>query len=137
MKKQLEVTWKQGMAFESEIDGFKLTVDAAPETGGENLGPRPKPLMMLALGGCTGMDVVSILKKMRIEPEAFSMSIEGEISDEHPKRFTKMHLVYTFKGKDLPIDKLEKAIKLSQEQYCGVSASYKDAMELSYEIKLL
>lgn len=125
------------MAFESEIDGFKLTVDAAPETGGENLGPRPKPLMMLALGGCTGMDVVSILKKMRIEPEAFSMSIEGEISDEHPKRFTKMHLVYTFKGKDLPIDKLEKAIKLSQEQYCGVSASYKDAMELSYEIKLL
>ena len=96
MKKQLEVTWKQGMAFESEIDGFKLTVDAAPEAGGENLGPRPKPLMMLALGGCTGMDVVSILKKMRIEPEAFSMSIEGEISDEHPKRFTKMHLVYSY-----------------------------------------
>lgn len=125
------------MAFEAEVDGHKILVDAKEEQGGSNKGPRPKPLMMVALAGCTGMDVVSILKKMRVEPDDFNIRIDGELSEEHPKRFTKMHIIYEFTGKDLPMDKLEKAIDLSQERYCGVSVSYKEVMEISHEIKII
>lgn len=136
MKDSINVSWNGGMSFESEIDGIKIVVDAKKEVGGEGKGPRPKPLMMMALAGCTGMDVVSILKKMRVEFDDFEVNIEGDITDEHPKQFTRMHVVYSFKGKDLPLEKIRKAVELSQDNYCGVSASYKKAMELTYEIKI-
>ncbi len=137
MKNTLNVSWSGGMSFETEIDGFKLTVDAKKEVGGQDKGPRPKPLMMLSLAGCTGMDVVSILKKMRVEVEEFNIKIDADLTDEHPKHFTKMHITYIFKGKDLIIEKLKKAIDLSQERYCGVSAVYKKAMEITYDIEIL
>jgi putative redox protein len=92
---------------------------------------------MVALGGCTGMDVVSILKKMRVKFDSFSVRIEGELTDEHPKYYTHMHIIYEFRGKDLPLDKLQKAVDLSQERYCGVSVSYRKAMILTHEIKVL
>ena len=137
MKDALEVNWKKGMAFEAAVNGHKLIMDASAEGGGGNTGPRPKPLMMASLAGCTGMDVVSILQKMRVVPEDFSITVEGELTEEHPKHYTRMHIIYRFKGKDLPMDKLQKAIDLSQERYCGVMASYRKAMELSYEIQLI
>jgi putative redox protein len=137
MKDAVKIDWKEGLAFETTLDGHKLIVDAKEENGGSGKGPRPKPLMMVALAGCTGMDVVSVLKKMRVELEGFSVQIEGEITDEHPKHFTAMHIIYEFQGHDLPMDKLQKAIELSQERYCGVSASYKKAMQITYEIKLV
>ncbi|HBG86375.1 MAG TPA: osmotically inducible protein C, partial [Marinilabiliaceae bacterium] len=116
--------------------GHKLVLDATPEVGGEDRGPRPKPLVMVALAGCTGMDVVSILKKMRVEIEGLEIKVEGNISEEHPKTFTELKLIYEFKGKDLPMDKLKKAVEMSDEKYCGVSAFYKKAVPLSYEIRL-
>ncbi len=124
------------MAFETEVNGHKLVLDATPEVGGEDRGPRPKPLVMVALAGCTGMDVVSILKKMRVEIEGLEIKVEGNISEEHPKTFTELKLIYEFKGKDLPMDKLKKAVEMSDEKYCGVSAFYKKAVPLSYEIRL-
>jgi len=75
MKQEITLNWKDNMAFESEINGHKLTIDATPEVGGNDEGPRPKALMMLALAGCTAMDVISILKKMRVKPEKFSIDI--------------------------------------------------------------
>ncbi len=134
MQKTIDINWKDGMAFETEIDGHKITVDAGTENGGKDSGPRPKALMMLALGGCTGMDVVSILKKMRVELDGFNMKIEGNMTEEHPKHFDKMHIIYEFEGKDLPKDKIEKAVNLSKERYCGVNASYEKAMEMTHEI---
>jgi len=125
------------MAFEAAVDGFKLMIDAKKEHGGSGTGPRPKPLSMVALAGCTGMDVVSILGKMRVDLEDFSITVEGELTEEHPKLFTRMHIIYQFKGKDLPTDKLQKAIDLSLERYCGVSATYRKAMEITHEIRLL
>ena len=89
---------------------------------------------MVALAGCTGMDVVSILKKMRVEPESFSVKVLGELTDEHPKQYTSLHVVYEFKGKDLPMDKLVKAVSLSEEKYCGVSAVLKKAIPVTTEI---
>jgi len=136
MKDSIKVNWKGNMAFEAGIDGHRILIDAKEEHGGSDQGPRPKPLMMVSLAGCTGMDVISILKKMRVEVDEFSVKIEGDLTDEHPKHFTRMHIIYEFKGKNLLVDKLEKAIELSQDRYCGVSASYRKAMEITHEIKI-
>jgi len=137
MKESINLKWLDKMAFETEIDGHKIKVDAKEEVGGTGRGPRPKPLMMVALAGCTAMDVISILNKMRVDVEKFNVIVEGDLTEEHPKHYTAMHLIYEFKGNDLPMDKLEKAIRLSQENYCGVSASYKKAMKLTHEIRIL
>jgi putative redox protein len=137
MNETTRLTWKSGMAFEADIDGYKIEVDATPENGGAGKGPRPKPLVMVALAGCTAMDVISILQKMRVELEGFSIKTEGELTEEHPKHFTQIHLIYEFKGKNLPLDKLEKAINLSEERYCGVWATYRKAMNITYEIKIV
>ena len=131
------LSWKSDMEFETELFGHKLTVDASPEVGGHNKGPRPKVLMLTALAGCTGMDVIMILKKMKVIPSAFNVRVDGTLTEEQPSQYKKMHIIYEFKGDDLPLEKLKKAIELSQEKYCGVSALYKKAIELSYEIKIL
>lgn len=122
------------MAFETSVNGHRLVVDADESVGGSNRGPRPKPLLLVALAGCTAMDVVSILEKMRVKPDGFSVEVDGELTDEHPKVYKSLHVTYRFNGKDLPIDKLEKAINLSQEKYCGVSAMLSKASALSFAI---
>jgi putative redox protein len=125
------------MAFEVEVSGHKIIIDAEENVGGEDMGPRPKPLMLAALGGCTAMDVVSILRKMRVNFETVNVKVDGELTEEHPKHFYKIHLTYEFTGRDLPREKLEKAINLSQDRYCGVSYSYMKTMELTHEIKII
>jgi len=137
MKHTVELSWMKNLAFEGEIDGHKMVLDAAADAGGDNLGPRPKKLMLAALAGCTGMDVISILKKMKVEPESFNVMVEGDVNEEHPKKYTGMKIIYQFKGKDLPVDKLERAINLSQDKYCSVSAVYRDAIPIEYEIRIV
>jgi len=137
MKDAVNLKWINNLAFEAVVDGHKMIVDAKPEVGGTDKGPRPKPLMMVALAGCTAIDVASLLKKMRIEVDQFNVKVEGDITEEHPKHFAAMHIIYEFKGRDLPLDKLEKAVELSQNKYCGVSESYRKAMKLTYEISVV
>jgi len=137
MKHVVDLAWEESMTFGTEIDGHRLTLDAAPESGGNDRGPRPKKLMLAALAGCTGMDVISILKKMKIEPEGFNVIVEGDVSDDYPKRYTQMKIIYQFKGKDLPLEKLQKAIGLSQDKYCGVSAVYRNALKIESEIRII
>lgn len=134
MKHIVDTAWKGRMKFEAELDGHRLVIDAAPEAGGEDAGPRPKKLMLLALAGCSGMDVVSILKKMRVELDDFNISVEADLTEEHPKHYESMHVIYRFKGKNLDVDKLVKAVEMSQEKYCGVAAAYKKGMKLTWEI---
>ena len=128
--------WLENMSFESEINGHKIIIDAKEEVGGQDRGPRPKTLMLAALGGCTSMDVISILKKMRVELKSLNVIVEGELSEEHPKRFQKMHVIYEVEGDNLPLDKIEKAVSLSEEKYCGVSAVYREVMEITSEIRI-
>lgn len=132
----VETKWIGNMAFETEVNGHRIKIDATPEVGGDDLGPRPKLLMLSALGGCTGMDVVSLLRKMRVDFEGVNVIVEGDLTEEHPKHFYKMHVIYEVTGKDLPLDKIQKAVSLSEERYCGVSASYRKAMEITSEIRL-
>jgi putative redox protein len=135
-KESVTTKWLDKMAFETEVNGHKIIIDAEAGVGGEDRGPRPKLLMLSALGGCTAMDVISILKKMRVDPEGFNVTVEGDLTEEYPKHFFKMHVIYEFTGKDLPLDKLQKAVALSEEKYCGVSAVYKKAMGITSEIKV-
>ena len=133
MNQDISISWKDGMAFEAEVNGHKIMLDAGEQHGGRDLGPRPKPLMLVALAGCTAMDVVSILTKMKVKLDNFDVKVEGEQSEEQPVHYTSMHIIYEFWGKDLPADKLEKAINLSHERYCGVSAVYRKAMPVTHE----
>jgi len=137
MKHFVDLAWTDKVAFTGDMDGHKITVDATEQSGGNDLGPRPKKLMLTALAGCTGIDVIMILKKMKVKPEAFNVIVEGDLTEEHPMRYHQMKIIYQFKGKDLPMDKLEKAVKLSEEKYCGVSAAYRLAMDLSVEIRVI
>lgn len=137
MEKYAEVTLNEGMSFDVEVNGHKFMIDATEKNGGQNRGPRPKPLLLAGLGGCTGMDVISILRKMRVEPEFFNVVVSAESTTEHPVYYNKIHLEYQFRGKDLQMEKLEKAVNLSQERYCGVSAMLKHAAEITSEIKIL
>ncbi len=137
MSHKIEVNWNSDMSFETELNGHKLIMDANSEVGGNDLGPRPKILLLASLAGCSGMDVISILKKMRVEVEDFAMELEGDLTEEHPKVYSAITIVYKFKGNDLPHEKLEKAVNLSQERYCGVSAMLREAAELKYRIEIL
>jgi len=136
MKNIVNTSWAGNMKFNANVSGHPIMMDAVAGVGGENAGPRPKELMLAALAGCTGMDVVSILKKMQVELDGFDIKIEADLTEEHPKVYTHIHIIYEFKGKDLDVEKLKKAIELSQEKYCGVSAMYRKAMEVTYEIVL-
>lgn len=137
MKTSTSIKWTGNMSWETELFGHKLILDAGKENGGEDKGTRPKVLMLTALAGCTGMDVVSMLKKMRVEVEDLQIIVEADMTEEHPKYYDKMHVIYQFKGKNLPMDKLEKAVNLSEEKYCGVSALYKKAIPVTTEIKVI
>ena len=134
MKQSIKASWKGDLAFETELNGHKLVMDAPEEGGGHDLGPRPKILMLAALAGCTGMDVVSILGKMRVPIDKCDVHVEANMTDEHPKLYDKMHVIYEFTGKNLPPEKLEKAVRMSEETYCGVGALYRKAIELTSEI---
>ena len=129
-----KVTLKDHMHFMGELDGHEVPIDAAEQFGGQDKGPKPKGLMLTALAGCTSMDVIRILRKMKVEPEDFSVEAEADVTDEHPIVFTKIKVIYRFVGKDLPRDKVEKAVQLSQERYCGVSAMLQKAAPVDYEI---
>lgn len=132
MTEKIKTSWKGKMAFEWEVNGHNVIIDAKENVGGENKGPQPKTFMLASLGGCTAMDVISILKKMRVTEmiEDFFVDVSGELTEEHPKHFISMHVDYIFvpkNGEDLPMAKLEKAISLSEERYCGVSEVYRKA----------
>ena len=135
-KTTIGLSWKGKMTFDAEVNGHIIPIDADEKVGGMDRGPRPKPLTLVSLGGCTGMDVVSILDKMRVKLDDFKVDVSGELTEEHPKYFNKITITYTFTGKNLPLDKIEKAVNLSQERYCGVTAMLDKVAEITHEIVL-
>lgn len=130
MKDLANITWDEKVSFIAETEGHKIVLDTFPEHGGENKGPRPKPLLLFALGGCTGMDVISILRKMREKVDYFNIQVEGELTEEHPKYYKKIIVTYQFKGENLNPENVKKAVHLSEEKYCGVSAMLRKAAQI-------
>lgn len=134
MTNKIEVSWKGQMLFESVSENGNVMIDAAEEVGGQGKGLRPKAMMLTSLAGCTAMDVASLLKKMRAEVDNFKIEVEANLTDEHPKYYDKVHIVYRFYGSEFKKDKIEKSVSLSVERYCGVMEMFRKFSEVSTEI---
>ena len=134
MTNKIEVSWKGKMSFESVAPEGSVLIDAAPENGGEGKGLRPKAMMLTALAGCTAMDIASLLKKMRAEVADFKIEVEANLTDENPKIYDKVKVIYRFFGSDFKKDKIEKAVAMSAEQYCGVMEMFRKFSEVTIEI---
>jgi len=113
-----------------------ITMDGPEQVGGNNAGARPKELLLMSLAGCTGSDVVSILKKKRVNLTDFEINITAQQTEEHPKVFTELDLEYVFYGKDIKAKDVERAIELSTGTYCGVSAMLKKAMKINHTYRI-
>jgi putative redox protein len=134
MKDSVSIEFRNNMSFDVSVNGHKILIDTVPELGGNDQGPRPKSLLMVSLAGCTGMDIVSLLRKMKIEVDDLRIVVEGNITEQHPKHFDHMHIRYIIKGNTIPVDKINYAIKLSLEKYCGVSYNLEKSMEITWEL---
>ena len=128
--------WKENMVFESDNPSEETLFMDAPDEGIENKGLRPKALMLSSLAGCSGLDVVSLLKKMRAEVNDFKMVVHGELTEEHPRYYHKVVVEYHFYGSDLQEDKINKAVKLSVDQYCGVMEMFRQFAKVTTEVYL-
>ncbi len=127
--------WIKGMNFESDNRGIKTQMDATLEHGGENLAPTPKELVMNAMMGCTAVDVVSTLQKMRQNIDRYSMSIEVEKNQDYPIYFTRANLVFNLYG-EIEAEKLIKAVDASLTKYCGVNYMISKVCDITYDLFL-
>jgi len=127
----------KGIAFAGKADSNHwVMMDGPEEVGGSNAGSRPKELVLLALGGCTGSDVVSILNKKRAALSGFEINLTATTQDEHPQVFTDIHLEYVISGVDVKKEDVERAIELSTAKYCAVSAMLKASVRLTYSYRI-
>jgi putative redox protein len=134
---KIQATWRSPMRFDGIAEGGTTVVmDGQPEYGGSGAGPSPMETVLIAMASCTGMDVASILAKMRAPLRAFAITIEAERATEHPKIFTSINIRYDAVGPDLRRDQVEKAVSLSLEKYCPVTAMLRRSAEVTYEITL-
>lgn len=135
--KEAKVTWTGGMAFSAHVgSGHAVIMDARADVGGENKGPRPTELLLAGLGGCTGMDVVSILKKMRVEFDSVEVAVEADERAEHPKHFEQFRLVYRVSGPAVDPEKVKRAVELSETTYCGVAGLFRHGATITYTIEV-
>lgn len=114
-----------------------VPMDGDEKYGGHEAGVKPMEMVLIALGACTGMDVISILRKMQVRLRKFKVEVEAERAKEHPKVFTKVHMKYVFGGENIPRDKVERAIELSQTKYCPVLAMLRKVAEITYEYEIV
>lgn len=134
MAVQVTTKWLGDMRFEStNPSGHNLFIDAGEENGGKGEGYRPKALMLSGLAGCAGLDVASLIKKMKLKVDDFNIDIEANLTEEHPKHYDKVAMHFHFYGDDLKEKKLQKAVDLSVDKYCGVMEMFRQFSELQIE----
>lgn len=134
MTNHITTTWLGGMKFEStNPSGHNLFIDAGEESGGQGEGYRPKALMLSGLAGCSGLDVASLIKKMKLEVANFKIETEARLTEEHPKYYDKVAMHFHFYGTNLSEKKLQKAVDLSIEKYCGVMEMFRQFSEVTIE----
>ncbi|MCK4571206.1 OsmC family protein [Candidatus Bipolaricaulota bacterium] len=131
------VEFTGGMSFVGKgASGHEVHMDAGENVGGADSAPRPVEILLSSLGGCTGMDVVSILRKMKTEPVSLQIELQDERAPEYPKVFTKIHLIYRAEG-DVPEENLIKAIEMSLAEYCPIANTLGGISEISYEASVV
>ena len=127
------VDYAGGMSFEGKVaSGHDVHMDAGESSGGADSAPRPVEILLSSLGGCTGMDVISVLRKMKTEPKSLQIEVHDERAPEYPKVITKLHLVYRVEG-EVPEGNLAKAIELSLTKYCPIANTLSGVSEITYE----
>lgn len=126
--------WKNNLQFDITQAGGHLQLDGLGENEAHL---KPKPLMLSSLLGCTGMDVTSLLKKMRVEIDRFELDVEAVLTDQHPKHYKKVHVIYKFFGSDLNEKKILKSVDLSVNTYCGVFEMFRQFAEVSHEVQFI
>jgi len=132
-----KVTWKQGMSFTGIADsGFEVPIGTSIEHGGAGDGVSPMEMLLIGLGGCTGMDVVSILEKKKQVVTNFEVLIHGDRVESHPKVFNKITVEYVVTGKELEPEAVQRAIELSETKYCSVMATLRKTAEITLKITL-
>jgi putative redox protein len=130
----INAIFKGGMNFTAEIKGHKIEIDTDEASGGNNIGTRPKALMLVSLAGCTGLDVVGILNKMRVNFSDFSINVQGHLTETDPKIYEEVLINYSIKVNKEDEEKVLKAVKLSQEKYCGVTKMFESFSKVSFVI---
>ena len=134
----ISVNWVDGMLMVGKShSGHSITMDGPPEIGGENLGVRPMEMLLLGVAGCTMIDVVSTLKKMRQDLTQCETKVNAERANDHPKVFTDIHIQFVIKGKDLDHNKVEKAITLSAKKYCSASIMLGKTASISHDFEIV
>ena len=126
-----------GMAFIQNINHHQFITDTTADDGGADSGPGPKRLMLSSLAGCTGIDVVSILNKMKVAFSDFTIDVEARLTEEHPKIYDQVTVIYRIKLAEEAQIKMEKAVSLSEEKYCGVMAMFKKFADVKTKIEFL
>lgn len=127
------VVWKEKSGFIGKTEsGHSIRMDSATDKGGDNSGPSPMELLLLSLGGCTGMDVVAFLKKRRVEPDGLEIEIEAERAKEHPQVYTKATILYKIKGEGIKESDVKWAVELSQSKYCSVTAMFAKSAKIDF-----
>lgn len=135
---QAKARWVEGFQFvATPPSNHAIVLDGSANVGAADSAIHPGELLLVGLAGCTGIDVVSILQKMKVEIDEFEVRVDGEANEEHPKYWKKLKVTYWIKGKDISADKLEKAINLSQEKYCSVSAALKNKVEVTHDYEIV
>ena len=128
----------QGITFAGKSESNNWVMMDGPESfGGSNAAIRPKELLLLSLGVCTSADVIAILRKKRVKLDSFQLNISAESTETHPKVYTKIHLEYVFDGSDIKEKDVERAIELSQNTYCGVTAMLQKSIEITHSYRLV
>jgi putative redox protein len=134
MTHTVDTLWMGKMQFNALVNGHTIVMDGPERVGGEDNGPIPKPLVLTALSGCTGMDIVSILRKEGKEIRNFNVKVRGEISNRVPIEYVSIHLDYEFEGDEQVKSAALRAVQDSQEKYCGVSNMLKKIMPVTWDV---
>jgi putative redox protein len=134
MTHQIETQWMGKMQFNSVVNGHTIIMDAPERVGGEDNGPIPKPFVLTALSGCTGMDVIALLRKANVDIEDLNIGVSGEISKQAPIEYVAVHIVYDFKGPEENKQAALDAVSTSQDKICGVSSMLKKIMPVTWEV---
>ena len=134
----ISVNWVDGLLMVGKSDsGHTITMDGPPESGGENLGVRPMEMLLLGVAGCTMIDVVTTLKKMRQDLSHLETKINAERATDHPKVFTNIHIQFILKGQNLDEKKVDKAITLSAEKYCSASIMLGETATITHDFQII
>ena len=133
-KHEIETQWMGKMQFNTLMNGHTIVMDGPEKVGGEDNGPIPKPFVLVALSGCTGMDIVAILRKTQKEMQGLDIKVTGELSTQQPVQYVAMHVVYDFNGDEVNKEAALNAVNLLQEKYCGVSSMLKKALPVTWEV---